>query len=165
MNPNEMSMKQEPIGLGMWSTTTPPNPTTRPRPATIHETGFSYCMPEQGNYSLPAWDSSTMPMQPIHNGLSQDYAVHQDFFPQSSAGEREQHQNHAVSVNSKAFSEFDFTDHWNAKPCDDGMEMQGLDTDMHMGQAYTTDEAFGATMEFPKDVWLFVHIVNHRSSF
>ncbi|KAF7897330.1 hypothetical protein EAF00_005558 [Botryotinia globosa] len=141
MNPNEMSMKQEPIGLGMWSTTTPPNPTIRPRPATIHETGFSYCMPEQGNYSLPAWDSSTMPMQPMHTGLSQDYTVHQDFFPQSSVGEREQYQNHTVSVNSKAFSEFDFTDHWNTKSCDDGMEMQGLDTDMHMGQAYTTDEA------------------------
>ncbi|KAB8296862.1 hypothetical protein EYC80_002273 [Monilinia laxa] len=141
MNPSEMSMKQEPIGLGMWSTTTPPNSITRPRPATIHETGFSYCMPEQNNYSLPAWDSSTMPMQPVHDGLPQSYAVHQDFYSPESVGEREPHQNHVMPLSGKAFSDFDFTDHWNTKICDDGMEMQSIDTEMHMGQAYTTDEA------------------------
>ncbi|KAJ8065457.1 hypothetical protein OCU04_006142 [Sclerotinia nivalis] len=141
MNPNEISMKREPIGLGMWSTTTPPNPTTRPRPATIHETGFSYCMSGQDNYSLPAWDSSTMPMQLMHDGLSQNYAIQHDYYSPSSGGERGSHQNHAISVSGKAFSDFDFTDHWSTKPCDDSVEMQGLDTDMHMGQAYTTDEA------------------------
>ncbi|KAA8568744.1 hypothetical protein EYC84_007739 [Monilinia fructicola] len=124
MNSSEMPMKQEPIGL-----------------ATIHETGFSYCMPEQNNYSLPAWDSSTMPMQPMHDGLPQSYAVHQDFYSPESVGEREPHQNHVMPVSGKAFSDFDFTDHWNTKICDDGMEMQSLDTEMHMGQAYTTDEA------------------------
>ncbi|QSZ30870.1 hypothetical protein DSL72_000428 [Monilinia vaccinii-corymbosi] len=141
MNSNEIRMKQEHIGLGMWSTMTPPNSITRPRPATIHETGFSYCIPEQSNYSLPAWDSSTMPMQPMHSGLPQNYALHQDFYSPSSAEGHELHQNHAISVSGKAFSDFDFTDHWNTKPCDDGMEMQGLDTEMRMGQAYTTDEA------------------------
>ncbi|APA10409.1 hypothetical protein sscle_06g051790 [Sclerotinia sclerotiorum 1980 UF-70] len=141
MNPNEISMKQEPVGLGMWSTTTPPNPTTRPRPATIHETGFSYGMSGQNNYSLPAWDSSTMPMQPMHDGLPQNYAVQHDYYSPLSGGERESHQNHAISVSGKAFSDFDFTDHWSTKSCDDVVEMQALDTDMHMGQAYTTDEA------------------------
>ncbi|KAM3077307.1 hypothetical protein ACMFMG_006657 [Clarireedia jacksonii] len=141
MNPNEMSMKQESVGLGMWSTTTPPHPTMRPRPATIHETGFSYCMPEASNYTLPAWDSSTMPMQPMHDGLSHNYAVQQDFYPPSSGPDRELHRDHALCLSGKAFSDFDFTDHWNAKPSDDGMDMQGLDTEMHMGQAYTTDEA------------------------
>lgn len=33
------------------------------------------------------------------------------------------------------------TDNWNTKTCDDGMDLHGLDTDMNMGQAYTTDEA------------------------
>lgn len=87
MNPNEMSMKTE-QGMGMWPASTPtsqPPNVLRPRPATIHETGFSYCMPEQYN-SLPAWDSSTMPMQPLHDGLPQTYAVHQDFYPPSSVG-------------------------------------------------------------------------------
>lgn len=31
-------------------------------------------------------------------------------------------------------------DNWNAKACDDGIDLQSLDTDMNMGQAYTTDE-------------------------
>lgn len=103
MNPSE-SVKSEPVGLGMWSSPSVPQTVTRPRPATIHETGFSYCMPEEYT-SLPAWDSSTMPMQQLHNeqhmhhggmhsdqhlhhehqmhpdGLPQTYSVHQDFYP------------------------------------------------------------------------------------
>lgn len=86
MNPNELSMKTESVGIGMWSST-PPQTVPRTRPATIHETGFSYCMPEEYN-SLPAWDSSTMPMQPLNDGLPQTYAVQQDFYPSSSVGER-----------------------------------------------------------------------------
>ena len=86
MNPNEMPMKAEPVGLGMWSSPTPQT-VTRPRPATIHESGFSYCMPEEYT-ALPAWDSSTMPMQQLHDGLPQTYTVNQDFYPPSS-GERE----------------------------------------------------------------------------
>lgn len=117
MNPNELSMKTEPVGLGMWSSPAPQN-VPRPRPATIHETGFSYCMPEEYT-SLPAWDSSTMPMQQIHDGLSQTYAVQQDFYPPSSMEEH----------------------NWNTKSCDEGIDLQSLDTDMNMGQAYTTDEA------------------------
>jgi hypothetical protein len=86
MNPNELSLKTEPVGLGMWSLTAPQT-VKRPRPATIHETGFSYCMPEEYT-SLPAWDSSTMPMQQFHDGMPQTYAVQQDFYPSSSMGER-----------------------------------------------------------------------------
>ncbi len=88
INSNEMSMKTESAGLGMWSSLTPQT-VTRPRPATIHESGFSYCMPEEFT-ALPAWDSSTMPMQQLHhNELSQTYAVNQNFYPPSSMGERE----------------------------------------------------------------------------
>lgn len=56
---------------------TTPQSVTRPRPATIHETGFSYCMPEEYT-SLPAWDSPTMPMQPLNDGLPQTYADAED---------------------------------------------------------------------------------------
>lgn len=87
MNPNDLSVKTEQSGLGMWSS--PPEQTGRkPRPATIHETGFSYCMPEE-YLSLPAWDSSAMPMQPVNDGMPQTYGMQQDFYPSSSAGERE----------------------------------------------------------------------------
>jgi len=85
MNPNEMSMKVESAGLGMWSS--PTQTVTRPRPATIHETEFSYCMPEE-YISFPAWDSSRMPTPQLHDGLSQTYAVNQDFYPPSSMRER-----------------------------------------------------------------------------
>lgn len=83
-------MKTEPVGLGMWSSTTPQT-VIRPRPATIHETGFSYCLPEEYN-SLPAWDSSTMPMHPLTDGLPQTYAVQQDYYTSSSNVERRSQQ-------------------------------------------------------------------------
>lgn len=102
--------------MGMWSAPTPQS-VSRPRPATIHETGFSYCMPEEYP-SLPAWDSSTMPMQPLNDGLPQTYAVQQDFYPSTSNGENG----------------------WHTKTCDDGIDLHGLDTDMNMGHAYNADE-------------------------
>ncbi|XMA08563.1 hypothetical protein WAI453_001354 [Rhynchosporium graminicola] len=117
MNTNEMAMKSEAVGLGMWSSPTPQH-VTRPRPATIHETGFSYCVPEEYN-SLPAWDSSTMPMQPLNHGLPQTYTVHQEFYPPVPNSENG----------------------WHTKPCDDGLDLHGFDTDMGMGQAYTSDES------------------------
>ncbi len=88
MNSNEMPTKTEEVGLGMWTTT--PQSVPRPRPATIHETGFSYCMPEEEFTSLPAWDSSTMPLQQLmHDGLPQIYPLQQDFNPSTSNGEGE----------------------------------------------------------------------------
>jgi len=78
-------MKTEPIGLGMWSSPTPQT-VPRPRPATIHESAFNFCLPEEYN-SLPAWDSSTMPMQQVNDNLPQTYSVQQNFYP-SSVGER-----------------------------------------------------------------------------
>lgn len=85
MNSNEMSStvkQEESMGLGMWpSTQTPQN--RRPRPATIHETGFSYCMPQEYS-SLPAWDSSTMPMQQSHEVHQQTYSVQPNYYQSSS---------------------------------------------------------------------------------
>ncbi|TVY22827.1 Meiotic expression up-regulated protein [Lachnellula hyalina] len=116
MNPPELSVKTEPLGLGMWSSPTPP--VSRPRPATIHESVFPYSFSEEFN-SLPAWDSSTMPMQPVNDGLPQTYSVQQDFYPSTSGGENG----------------------WQSKACNDGIDLQNLDTDMHMGQQFSTDES------------------------
>lgn len=106
------------MGLGMWpSTQTPQN--RRPRPATIHETGFSYCMPQEYS-SLPAWDSSTMPMQQSHEVHQQTYSVQPNYYQSSS-------ENNGWGM---------------MKTCgDDSLDIQNLDTDMTMGQAYSTDEA------------------------
>ena len=35
----------------------------------------------------------------------------------------------------------EYIDGWSAKGCDDSIDMQGLDTEMNMGHAFTTDEA------------------------
>lgn len=84
---NEMPVKTESMGQptqGMW--TTPTSNGLRPRPATIHE-GFSYCM-EESYDGLPAWDSSTLPMQqqqqqhtPSDTVSSRPISVHQEFYP------------------------------------------------------------------------------------
>jgi hypothetical protein len=44
-------------------------------------------MPEEYT-SLPAWDSSTMPMQLLSEGFPQMYEVQQDLYSSSSIGER-----------------------------------------------------------------------------
>jgi hypothetical protein len=76
----EISEPIETVVSNLWPTL-PQQNSLRPRPATIHETGFSCCL--SGKYSsLPAWDSSTMPMQSAH-GLPQMYSVQQDFYPTS----------------------------------------------------------------------------------
>lgn len=67
----------------MW--TTPIAAGMRPRPATIHE-GFSYCMGE-GYVGLPAWDSSSLPLQqqqqqptPSDTVPSRPISVHQEYY-------------------------------------------------------------------------------------
>lgn len=139
MNQNEMGMKTEPVGLGMWSSTPPPQIVQRPRPATIHEaTGFQFCMPEEFN-SLPAWDSSTMPMQPFHDGMAQTYSVQPDFYPGPLNGDSESSWSHdGLPREDPVLTRY--SDGWQAKPFDDGMHMQSLDTDMHMGQPYGSDD-------------------------
>lgn len=134
MNPNELSMKADSVGvgMGMWSATPPPT-IQRPRPATIHETGFSYCMPEEYT-SLPAWDSSTMPMQQMGDGLPH-YSVHQDFYPSSSHGDSKYSWNRDDEPRGNPVL-IRMSDGWQSKPHDDGMDFQSLDTDMNMGQSF-----------------------------
>jgi hypothetical protein len=84
MNSTELPLQSE-SPVGVWSSPTPH--TGRPsRPATIHEATFSFCVAEPFT-SLPAWDSSAMPMQQLGDGVSQTFTVQQEFFP-SSVGER-----------------------------------------------------------------------------
>jgi len=85
MNSADMSRPVDNVGLGVWSA--PAQNTPRPRPVTIHETGFSYSLPE-GYNSLPAWDSSTMPNQPPQGIMPQTYSVQQDFYTPSGGANR-----------------------------------------------------------------------------
>ncbi|KAH8894792.1 hypothetical protein GQ53DRAFT_762206 [Thozetella sp. PMI_491] len=120
MNGNDMPAKTESMGgapQGVW--TTPSSQGMRPRPATIHE-GFSYCMGE-GYDGLPSWDSSTLPMQqtPSDTMSSRPISVHEQFYPATTMEQN----------------------NWAQKPCEDNLEIHGLDSEMNIGQAYTTDEA------------------------
>ena len=142
MNPNEMSVKVEPVGLGMWSSPTPP--VSRPRPATIHESAFplNYCMPEEYG-QLPAWDSSTMPAEHLHESIPQPFPVQQDFYPPTTSGESKFHWNgtHDIEQNYHLTSN---PDGWQSKPAEESLEFHSFDTDMremNMGQAFSTDEA------------------------
>lgn len=121
---------------GMW--TTPTSQGMRPRPATIHE-GFSYCVAEPYE-GLPAWDSSSLQMQqtPSDGMSSRPISMHQDFYPATTL------------ESSECFSRGGYggfegltipSDSWPQKPCDDHFEIHGLEPEMNIGQAYTTDEA------------------------
>ncbi|KAG9244868.1 hypothetical protein BJ878DRAFT_48262 [Calycina marina] len=120
MNSNEMTMKTESVGLGMWSSPASiqtPQTVRRHRPATIHESAFpQLCLSEDYN-SLPAWDSSTMPMQSMNICLPQTYSVQQDFYPPTIGKHN-----------------------WTQKNCEETIDIHQLDSDMHMSQAYTNDE-------------------------
>ncbi|KAM7192686.1 meiotic expression up-regulated protein 26 [Naviculisporaceae sp. PSN 640] len=121
MNSSKQPVKMESVTTAPQGTlwTTPTSQGMRPRPATIHE-GFSYCMGE-GFEGVPAWDPSSLQMQqtPSDTMSSRPISVHQDYYP-------------ATTMESNT---------WVQKPCDDSLELHGLDSDMNIGQAYTTDEA------------------------
>lgn len=142
---NEMPVKTEGLGQppqGMW--TTPTSNGLRPRPATIHE-GFSYCM-EDSYDNLPAWDSSTLPMQqhqqhtPSDTVSSRPISVHQEFYPPTTM----ENGTYRGSRTSRALPSSRltrFAGQWMQKPVEDSLEMHGIDPDLTIGQAYTSDEA------------------------
>ena len=140
MNGSDLPPKTEPMGVapqGVW--TTPSTQGMRPRPATIHE-GFSYCMGE-GYEGLPSWDSSALPMQqtPTDAMSSRPISVHEQFYPTTSMEQSEcrRHRRNAAEEELTTLP----LDTWVQKPCDDHLEIHGLDGEMNIGQAYTTDEA------------------------
>ncbi|KAH6687266.1 hypothetical protein F5X68DRAFT_9403 [Plectosphaerella plurivora] len=126
MNDNEVPVTSESLEhhpASMW--TTPIAPGLKPRPATIHE-GFQMPIGEDFG-ALTPWDSSALPFQQMHGDvLSRPGSVHSFHQPQGPY--------HNVLDNS-----------WMHKPCDDGFELNGLEQDMSIGQAFTTDEAIPIT--------------------
>ncbi|KAI6443137.1 hypothetical protein MCOR17_011477 [Pyricularia oryzae] len=104
---------------GLW--TMPTSHGIRPRSATIHE-GFSYSVAE-GYNDLPSWDSSTLPVQqqtPSDTiASSRPISVHQEFYPPTKM------ESHT----------------WMQKPCEENLEFHGVESEMSIGQAYTTDKA------------------------
>ena len=123
MAANDMNTKSDPdtsiaTPHGMW-TTPVTSQSMRPRPATIHE-GFSYCMSEASE-ALTSWDSSALSMQQTPSDtMSRPISVHQDFYPLTTMD---------TGMGSS----------WQ-KTCDDSLDLH-MDSDMGIGQAYTTDEA------------------------
>ncbi|OIW32971.1 hypothetical protein CONLIGDRAFT_676791 [Coniochaeta ligniaria NRRL 30616] len=118
MNGGDMPVKTESMAAPQGSWTVPSTQGMRPRPATIHE-GFSYCVGDVYE-GIPSWDPSSVSMQQTPSeAISRPISVHQDFYP-------------ATTMDNNT---------WTQKPCEDSLEMHGLDNEMNIGQAYTTDEA------------------------
>ncbi|KAH8815794.1 hypothetical protein F5884DRAFT_852264 [Xylogone sp. PMI_703] len=117
MSPNDAPMKMESFGNAMWSAPTPPT-VRKQRPATIHESGFSYYLPQDYTALSSTWETPTTTMLQMHEEMGHAYPG-QELYPPSS-----------MSNNG-----------WTTKTCDDGMDMHGLDHEMHLGHAYTTDES------------------------
>ncbi|KAK0722725.1 hypothetical protein B0T26DRAFT_739857 [Lasiosphaeria miniovina] len=138
MNGNKMPVKTESMATpqGVWTTST--TQSMRPRPATIHE-GFSYCIGE-GFEGIPAWDSSSIQQiqqQTPSDTMSRPISVHQNFYPPTSMESSE-----CFGRPGKVGGLTVLSGTWAQKPCDDGLEIPGLEGDMGaIGQAYTTDEA------------------------
>jgi len=132
---SEVTKQSESATAGIWATRQVPN-MSRPRPMTMHETnlnGFSYCIPEQP-MSMPAWDSSTMTLTSSHEAVPQAYAISQDFYQPSEATDSRP----SSMYLSQSYSQI--TEAWNNKTCGDVIELQHMDSEMNIGQAYTTDE-------------------------
>ncbi|KAK4242607.1 hypothetical protein C8A03DRAFT_11205 [Achaetomium macrosporum] len=109
----------------------------RPRPATIHE-GFSFCVGE-GFGGLPAWDSSSLHMPPALSDAmsSRPMSVHQDFYPATTMESSEL----CRSGMGPSRELIALSDTWAQKPCDSTLDIPGLESEMNIAQAYTTDEA------------------------
>ncbi|KAH7329356.1 hypothetical protein B0I35DRAFT_404596 [Stachybotrys elegans] len=107
--------EETPSSSALWTT---PTSQPRPRPNTIHE-GFSYCMSDDFA-SLQSWDSPALSIgQTPSDVMSRPVSMHQDMCPPTS--------------DDKSF--------WTQRPYEDSFDMHNLDSDMPIGQAYTTDEA------------------------
>lgn len=135
MNGNETPTKTEGMSAPAGAWTTPTSQGMRPRPATIHE-GFSFCVGEEYG-TLPSWDSGGLTMQNTPSDtMSRPVSMHQDFYPVTTMESSES--TWSSMLESALTSD---TDHWGMKPCEDSMEVHNLDSEMNIGQAYTTDEA------------------------
>ncbi|KAI1005134.1 hypothetical protein K3495_g3084 [Podosphaera aphanis] len=119
MNCDQASMEPETSLMNLWSTPIPQH-VSRTTGMVPHESDFFFTLPEEHS-SLPTWDSSTMPLHPLHESFpSESHPTQRDYIP--------------ASTNQLS---------WYAKSCENQFEVQNYDTDMNLrliGQAYTTDE-------------------------
>lgn len=108
--------EMSPAPSDVW--TTPVSKSSRPRPATIYE-GFTFCAGDEFG-SMPSWETSSgLTMHTPSDTMSRPTSMHQNFYPGLAVGNNP----------------------WGSKPCEDNLEVHHLDTDMAIGQAFTTDEA------------------------
>ncbi|KAI1313713.1 hypothetical protein F5Y03DRAFT_381232 [Xylaria venustula] len=98
--------------------TTPTSQSSRPRPATIYE-GFTFCAGDEFS-SMQSWEtsSSALTMHTPSDTMSRPVSMHQNFYPVPGMEQSS----------------------WVSKPCEDSLEVHHLDSDMAIGQAFTTDE-------------------------
>ncbi|ORY69749.1 uncharacterized protein BCR38DRAFT_91720 [Pseudomassariella vexata] len=135
MNGNETPGKTEGMGAPAGAWTTPTSQGMRPRPATIHEC-FSYCVGEEMG-GLPSWDSAAMMQNTPSDTMSRPVSMNHDFYPVTTMESREAH----WSLSGSALTGETHHHPWGMKPCEDNMDVSGLDGEIQIGQAYTTDEA------------------------
>ena len=96
----------------------------------------------EGYDGLPSWDSHglpTMQQTPSDALSSRPISVHEQFYPATSM-EQSKCCRHRRNVAEEGLTTL-LLDTWAQKPCDDNLEIHGLDGEMNIGQAYTTDEA------------------------
>ncbi|RYC58081.1 hypothetical protein CHU98_g8121 [Xylaria longipes] len=114
--------------------TTPTSQGSRPRPATIYE-GFTFCAGDEFG-SMQSWETSSgLTMQTPSDTMSRPVSMHQNFYPGLAM------ESSKLNGNVVRWQLITKTDSWATKPCEDSLEMHHLDTDMTIGQAFTTDEA------------------------
>lgn len=117
--------------MGTWSAPTSQKP-RRPRPLNTHETGFSYCLPQQYS-SLHAWDASLMPQQSEDMISPQDYFSGNDYHNSSATGNK-----FHLGTPTHQYSLFAAGAY--PRHCDDGINIPNADIEMALSQTYTTDE-------------------------
>ncbi len=151
-----MPVKTESMAAPQGAWTTPTSHGMRPRPATIHE-GFSFCVGE-GFEGVPAWDGSQLQMHqtPSDAMSSRPISVHQDFYPATTMENSEYLDRHGAIGGLTVLSGT-----WAQKPCDGVLDIPGLDPEMTIGQAYTTDEAI-PILDLRGDQMVFDGGVNPR---
>jgi hypothetical protein len=117
MSGNDLSKSEDmdTPNSAVWMT---PTSQKRPRPATIHE-GFSYCLSDDFA-SMHSWDSPALSYQQTPSDVGSRpmsmQSMNQDFYPIDNSP-------------------------WTNRHCDNDYGMPQLDSELPIGQAYTTDEA------------------------
>ncbi|KAI9740662.1 MAG: hypothetical protein M1818_004626 [Claussenomyces sp. TS43310] len=116
MDQPQVSVSGDSMGTGMAMYSAPASQNRpRPRSMAVQGNGPSYCMPQEYN-SLHAWDIPATSLQTNSAIPHQTYLGHHNLYAPPSI------------------------DSWNPKAFGEGVDLQTIDADMHIGQTYTVDE-------------------------